>query len=232
MAACRASKVFRAVLAILLLVVVLVLCLVVAAGRPPPTGGAPPARPRRGPDPARSPHLVVDTLNLVHWRAGQDGDQRAAITPERIVETIDATAPTLKLRHVGRVVYVLKDRESRFNDDAARDAYRQAAIRNGVTICIAERYEDPPAGAKAGSEHSSRGRDDFYTCLLAQRYRCAVLTEDRLRDFSSFRGTVPPFHVVEYSYWRDLPQRDYIRPDAATFQRLRRPRTVRPSEYF
>jgi len=225
----------------LALVVLVIVCLLLAAWclgarAPAPAaalGGAlarvqGPAR-RRAPDPAQSPHIVVDTLNLTHWHLRGRG---AVLSPALIAETIDATAPALKLRHPGRVMYVLKDRESQFNDDAARAVYKDAASRNGVYVSAAERYPDPPAGAKASAEHSARGRDDFYMGVLAHRYRCAVLTADRLRDFGSFRATVQPFHVVEYAFWRDLPHREYVRPDAAAYSRMKKPRTIHPSAYF
>jgi hypothetical protein len=221
-----------AFLALLLLCLVLAaLCLAGGRGRgprAPPAGGAPPARPpRRGPDPARSPHLVVDTLNLTHWLRGP-----AALTPETIVETINEAAPTLKRRHPGNLIFVVKDRESQFNSDATRNLFKEAAERNKVTVAITERYLDPPAGAKPSAEHSARGRDDFYTSVLAFRLRCAVLTADRLRDFEEFRATVRPFHTIEYAFWRAQPHREYIRPDSRAYARLRRPATIDPSEYF
>ena len=131
------------------------------------------------------------------------------------------------------MLYVLKDRESRFIDAEARDAYKQAADRNRVTISVAERYLDPPAGPPPdAAAHSSRGRDDFYEAILAARYKCPVLTADRFHDFAKFREKIPPFHVVEYSYWRTAPFRDFIRPDAQAYARLRKPRTIHPMVYF
>ena len=100
---------------------------------------------RRGPDYTKSPHIVVDTLNLTHWLHAADREP-FTLTPAAIAETIDRTAAALLVRHTGRVMYVLKDRESQFNDEAARLVYRQAAERNGVYISVAERYPDPPKG--------------------------------------------------------------------------------------
>jgi hypothetical protein len=198
-----------------------------------------PARPRavaggapRGPDFAKSPHLIVDTLNLTHWLQSPAPAPGLALTPALIAATIDRTAPVLRARHPGRIIYVLKDRESRFNDGVAREVYREAAARNGVTICIAERYPDPPAGNKPTEEHSGRGRDDFYMAILAFRLRCAILTADRLRDFARFRATLPPFHVMEFTYWRPLPQRDFIKPESVAYARMRKPRLIHPEAYF
>jgi hypothetical protein len=213
--------------------VLLFLCLLAAAlcvggGRGRGRAGAAGGAARRGaPDPAKSPHLVVDTLNLAHYL--HPGEQ---MSPELIVSTIDRTAPTLKMRHPGRVMYVLKDRESQFNDDEARALYGGAARRNGVTVLLAERYPDPPAGVPLSAEHSARGRDDFLTAVLARQWHCAVLTEDRMKDFDRFRATIQPFYALEYHYWKESPNREFYRPESPAYARLKRPKMIRFSEYF
>jgi hypothetical protein len=226
----------------LLLVVLLVVAAMVVLARasrglaaPSPEAGATlifgAAGPRRGPDYAKSSHIVVDTLNLVHW-LGRASEPGRALTPDLIAEAIDRTAPALLKRHPGRVMYVLKDRESQFNDEAAREVYRRAAERNKVYVLLAERYSDPPKGVAESPEHSAQGRDDFFIALLAHRWRCAVLTEDRLRDFDRFRATVQPFHVYEFAFWRALPHREFVRPESPAYARLKKPRMVRYAEYF
>ncbi len=172
-----------------------------------------------------SPNLVVDTLNLAHWLAGE------ALNPERIVAAIDRTAAALKARHPGRVMYVLKDRDSEFNDAAAHALYHEAARRNGVYVIVAEQYRDPPRGPAASRAHSARGRDDFLMAVLAAKWRCPVLTEDRLRDFAEFRATLQPFHTYEFAYWRALPHQESYRPDSRAYARLRKPFAVRYADY-
>ena len=184
---------------------------------------------RRKLDYTKSPHIVIDTLNLTHWITPETDTK---ITPDKIVATIDATADILKNRHPGRVMYVMKDRDSRFNTQAARDLYKAAADRNKVYIYIAERYVDPPKGVTKSDEHSALGRDDFFIALLTRKWRCAALTEDWYRDFDSFRATLQPFHVYEFAFWRDGPYRDYIRPESEDYGKVRRPRMVRFSDYF
>ncbi|MFA6166482.1 MAG: hypothetical protein WC700_07705 [Gemmatimonadaceae bacterium] len=202
---------------VLAVLVLIVLALVLAARRRRGVvGGAPP----------RGEHVVVDTLNLAHWLQGpQSGQPR--LTAEAIVDAVDRTAPALKLRWPGRVMYVLKDRETALNDEGVRARLAEAAKRNGVYIIVAERYADPPSSAAAPAEHSSRGRDDFLMALLAHQWRCPVLTDDRLRDFDRFRATVSPFQYYEFAFWRELPAREFVRPDSPAHARLRRPRTLR-----
>jgi hypothetical protein len=221
-------------LVVLLVVAAMVVLACARRGLAAPSGatlifGA--AGPRRGADYAKSSHIVVDTLNLAHW-LGRASGQGRALTPDLIAEAIDRTAPALLKRHPGRVMYVLKDRESQFNDEAAREVYRRAAERNKVYVLLAERYSDPPKGVAESPEHSAQGRDDFFIALLAHRWRCAVLTEDRLRDFDRFRATVQPFHVYEFAFWRALPHHEFVRPESPAYVRLKKPRMVRYAEYF
>jgi len=187
------------------------------------------ARPTSRPSARVSPHLIIDTLNLAHWLRLQDSRSQSSrpLSTEEITSAIDTTAAQLKRRCAGTVVYVLKDQESRLNDAAVRAAYQAAAERNRVHIACAERTDwAQPAPATDNKAHATRGRDDFYMCLQASRYRCAVATEDRLRDFGELRAEVAPFHTVTFVYWRATPERDFIRPASPAYARLRRPCTI------
>lgn len=207
-----------------LVVICAILCGIAVATARTHTGGAD----SRQSASARSPHVVVDTLNLAHWLGRGDG-------PVSVAEAVDSTAPTLRKKWPGRIMYVTKDRESSqptIDSRAAQHAeYAAIAERNRVYLYSVEKYQDPPASsaetnaAIAAAEHTSRGRDDYYTAELARRWKCPVLTEDRMRDFDRFRTAIPPFQVWEFDFARTQPSRDFIRPsDAAP---LRRPRAVR-----
>jgi hypothetical protein len=177
---------------------------------------------------------VVDTLNLVRWWG------EPATTADAIIRVIDATAPLLRRRFPGELFYVLKDRDSLLNTPELRARYQAAAERNRVRIAVAEKYADPPragpadlgAGVAADSvelrrrEHAERGRDDFYAALLAHRWRCPVITADRLRDFDLFRSELEPFQVWEFSYQRSRPERDFIRPRSGAYTQLPKPRRL------
>ena len=174
-------------------------------------------------------HLVVDTLNLAHWLRSSKSNkihQTKPIDTKEIISAIDETAPILR-RQYKEVIYVLKDQEAGvFNSQTAVRADLQAtAERNRVQIAMAEQSDFD--SVSKNKTHSSRGRDDFYMCLLAKKYRSAVATEDRLRDFDEFRQTVAPFHTVNFVYWRALPERDFIRPSSSTYERLKKPHLVK-----
>lgn len=225
---CRADAPRRplmAIICVVLLLVCILLAFAVASTAGGVLGGA--AR-RRAPPPDQ--HIVVDTLNLSHYLFTTQ-KKPVQMSTSVIVDTIAKTANILRKRFPGRVMYVTKDRESTLNDPSTRKAYAAAARDHSVYIEAVERYEQPPARAGRRSEaHSARGRDDFYLALLSKKYRCSVLTEDRFRDFDAFRSTVDPFHVYEYSYWKDIPDRDYIDPRSAAYRGLKRPHAIRYME--
>ena len=204
-------------------------------------GGSPRTRThmRTRPQPGRPRHLVVDGLNLIHWlhaRARGPHSPRARavdLGPAAVTAAIAETAPLFRkaLRDpYGLLIYVIKDRDGTLNDSAVRAAYQAAAEKYRVEITSVEQDTEGIAalcGTAAARSHAARGRDDFYTCLLAQRYRCPVASEDRLRDFEEFRAQVPPFRTVSFTRASALPANDYIRPSDSAYRRLKRPRMLR-----
>lgn len=217
----------RALLWVVLLICLIVLALILSSGGfarlRGARGGA--VKKRTVQPPA---HIVVDTLNLAHWIHGKALKSAGALNTARIIDTIDRTAPIVRVAYPGRVMYVVKDRESVLNDPDTRVAYADAATRNKVYINVVERYD--LEAAKQPESHSARGRDDLYMAMLARQWKCPVLTEDRFRDFDKFREDVGPFHVYEFAYWRALPAREYVRPSA--LRALKKPFAVRYAQLF
>jgi hypothetical protein len=84
-------------------------------------------------------------------------------------------------------------------------------------------------GRKGG--HSARGRDDFLAALLAWRWKCGILTQDRMNDFDEFRSSVPPYYAWEHAFWRDRPNREYIDPRSSAYARVRKPCRIDYDEY-
>lgn len=175
----------------------------------------------------KSPHIIIDLLNLTYWL-----NNKKSITQEMIIEAVDKTSSELLKHHEGRVMYVLKDRESLFNDNSLREIYKQTANRNGVYIYMVERYQEPVKGVALSTKHSSLGRDDMFIAILAQRWKCEVLTEDRLRDFNEFRTTIQPFHVYEFAFWRQLHYLEFIRPESSSYILLKKPRTIKFNKFL
>jgi hypothetical protein len=215
---------------VVILLLALAICAVNASSHGH-VGGAKTPRVARPP----SGSVVVDALNLTHWLRDET---RAAIPDGEVGEMIGATAPLLKKKFRGRVIYVVKDRETAHNAPATRELYAAAARENQVHVVVVERYHTaaaPRAAPLARAQtrpHSARARDDFMMAVLAQRWRCPVLTADKLRDFAEFRGALEPFYTFEYSYWDVLPTHEYINPASTAYSRLKKPRTLDPSAVF
>ena len=184
--------------------------------------GRPPTRKERA---LQSKNLVVDTLNLTHWLKRRTSLKTVDLCD--IIAAIDETAPVLRKRYTGRVIFVTKDRETRVEKEAlvrARKLYQATARRNGVYINIVERL---PGDAKSSKSHAAFGRDDFYLIMLAWKLNCPVLSRDRFRDLCDMKtGHLDKFHVYAYSPVKDLPDRDYVNPAAAEFSLMRRPALI------
>lgn len=176
--------------------------------------------------------IIVDTLNLTHWLHTGELGKKVPLTIDHIVATIDTSAPILKQKYPGRIMYVVKDRESTLNTEEIRSKLQNAAKRNDVHVYVVERYEKE-SSRKSAHVHSAFGRDDLYMGFLARGCRCPVLTEDRFRDFDTLRRDVNPFHVTKFMFWKEgSPEKDYINPLSANFRTLKKPRAVRYDTVF
>lgn len=214
-----------AMAALLLIICVLLAAVVAHAAMRGVLGGA-----ARRPAVSKPPpqHIVVDTLNLAHWlfTTRKNPVQMSTAT---IVDTVAKTAGIIRKQFPGRVMYVVKDRESSLSDPETRKAYAAAARDHSVYIEAVEQYEDPPGGdqRRRRESHAARGRDDMYAAILAKKYKCSVLTEDRFRDFDQFRKDIMPFLVYEYSFYKDLPDKDYVNPQSGAYRLLKKPFAIR-----
>jgi len=216
-----------AAFALLLLVVVAALALRERAARSA-SGGAETPRKKKA---NGSGNVVVDTLNLTHWlvgralageRQGEARGRKKQVSQCDVVDAIERTAPLLKRRFPGEVIYVVKDRDSVPNDERTRVVYATVARRCGVSVHLTERTGDARAAWQPGGSgtrtHQVGGRDDFYMGLLAWKYRCGVLTEDRMRDFQELKREVDPFRVHTIDHWKLPP---YSASSVGIVERLR-----------
>ena len=178
-----------------------------------------------------SGNVVVDTLNLVHWLKRRTPLKAMGLCD--IIAAIELTAPLLRKRFSGRIIFVTKDRESRMEKEMAaraRALYQITACQNGVFINVVERLPGPASGV---ASHAALGRDDFYLIMLAWRLNCPVLSRDRFRDLVEMKtGHLDKFQVYAFSPFKNFPERDFVNPAAAEFARMRRPTTVDFTDVF
>ena len=66
--------------------------------------------------------IVIDTLNLVSFLMNGPAN-----TQEKIIAGISYAIPILKQKYPGRLMFVLKDANSRFNTSEIRDSYKELA---------------------------------------------------------------------------------------------------------
>jgi hypothetical protein len=171
-------------------------------------------------------NIIVDTLNVTYWLKKADN-----IVLNDILNTIDYYSAILRKKYTGKVIFVVKDKDYKYNDKSTRDLYQLSAVKNRVSIFIAEKYEDLPYSTErigAVESHSTHGRDDFLMGLLANKYHSPVITFDNFADFHKFRSDIPPFHVTEYNHWKTLPEKMYVKPNSTAYSHLKRPRTIKP----
>lgn len=168
-------------------------------------------------------HIVVDTLNLAHWYA-----QKKKIESADIVRAITRTAPALRKRYAGEVVYVLKDSDSGRGGGVD---YEALARREKIQIVLV--LKDAPASSadfrrptQDAAAHSARGRDDFAVGMLAWKLRCRALTNDGMRDFEDVKKNARPF-IMRTLHWARRPTQVHITPHMVE---VRRPRRLRFSD--
>lgn len=175
-------------------------------------------------------HIVVDTLNLTHWLNPDD----KKISIDKIIAAISLTSPKLKLKYKGKVMYVLKDKDGEFNTPEIRELYADCAEQNGVYIYLTERYVDEPNTTIRvdKKDHSKYGRDDFFIILLAHRHFCPILSNDNMRDYKNFRTKIKPFQVFEYTYWKKIPNREFVKPESRLYSGLRKRKILKFKSVF
>ena len=180
-----------------------------------------------------SENVVVDALNLTHWL---QKDPSARIGTRDILAAIRKTAPVLRQRFPGRVVYVTKNRETPVEKKKAaaiREQYQEIAKRYNIYVSLVERTPSRDLSPSVPHHHAALGRDDFYMIYLARKYGCSVLTRDRFRDLASMKmGHLDRFHVYTYLPFRGWPERDYVNPSAPELRRLKRPATIDYTDVF
>ena len=162
--------------------------------------------------------IVVDTLNICHFLYNK-------INEDNIVSTINrVTKWWTKNNNNTRVMFVLKDSTNTAMTEMFKKTLIETIKLNRCYLYLCELIKHE----KVNDIHSSLGRDDFICAFLAKKYNCAVLTNDKLRDFSKLKQFVTPFLLSEISFATDRVISTLIKPTADAFKGkwLRKPKII------
>ena len=167
-------------------------------------------------------HIIIDTLNVVGG---------GKLNDEIILNTIVTTTKSIRSKKLvkDRIMFVLKrdfDSESILDNNKIYNMYLDVARANKIYIYVICKYDDPPDILSRKDSHSSKGYDDFYCLILSRKWRCPVMTNDKLRDFREFKDALNPFQVAEINYWRDYKNIDYVMPNSYSYKHILKPQLV------
>ena len=170
--------------------------------------------------------LIVDTLNILHYIGLKPNDKS-------IRRTIEKTLPIIREKYSGHIFYVVKDRDTAFISEETKSMYEELANKHKITIASVEKYKKQPnaddlVADKKNKDHAAKGRDDFYTLFLANKYNCWVLTNDRYVDAGDFKRNLIPFHVYVYTYFKKRPEHVIIEPKGERLK-LSKTRRIKPA---
>lgn len=152
--------------------------------------------------------VVIDTLNVCHSLYG-------SISEDNIILTITFMSNYCHDRYRGRVMFVLKDATNTPMNISFKERLAQLCkvVRCYMYICERIDRNDPY------DSHQSLGRDDFMCAVIAKRYHCPVISNDKMRDFAALKRQVPPFYLTEFSFVNDRVETNYINPQAEIYMK-------------
>lgn len=163
-------------------------------------------------------HIIIDGLNLLyhHFKPNNPLVNNKPIVP--INTMMKSVVPKLVEKFDGRIMFVFKNKEN--TPFESINDYKKLANKWQIYIYLCQDY--PSSVYKS---HSSMGRDDFYSAVLARYHKCRILTYDKFNDFSSFVQDVDPFSVYIINPDIREPHR-LINVDASLYRdELYKPRT-------
>lgn len=177
--------------------------------------------------------IVVDTLNMTHEicstkSTSTKSDKKYKISHADILKTIKTV--TNKLRpQIKKIMFVTKVKEyADSSSEGVRESFEKLSKELNVDIYLTEKLDNP----KKSTSHASIGRDDFYTILMAWKYRCPVLGQDYYKDLRDMKfGEMDSFFVRKYLPFKKFEEKDYINPTAQEYKRIHRPRVIRWEEF-
>jgi hypothetical protein len=157
--------------------------------------------------------IVVDTLNIIYFIYNYHN--YSVITNDTICIGIEYITKKLKKYFPGRIMFIIKDKNTLLNNSKIRDKYKELSKKLKIYIYIAEKYNShnapswkKPTWVKSSGEsadiHSTESRDDLAAILLSKKYKCPILSNDNYSDNYEYRATIPPFKLLEYNWYSSI----------------------------
>jgi hypothetical protein len=157
----------------------------------------------------------------MYWKGIRGGINSA------FVDLVNITTPALKSVYSEKIFFVIK------NISIEPATLQQLCDNLRICIAVTYDYDDPPRGVEKNNTHSALGKDDLYMILLAQKYNCPILSNDKYRDIELLKTKIQPYKVTTYNYWA-RPIEDWVRPEIKEYKKIRRSkiRTITPDKFF
>ena len=155
--------------------------------------------------------IAIDTLNIISFI-----NNKPVHNQNEIITGIKYITPIIKKKYSGRIMFILKDKNTKLNTPEIRENYKKLAHELKIFIYITENYKGPTWKLEKRfdpSIHSQNARDDLYLLILANQFKCPVITSDNFRDILEFKGTIAPFKILIYDCFTiKQPIEDFIMP--------------------
>lgn len=169
-------------------------------------------------------HVIVDTLNLCHWAYNK-------ISRELIVTVIKKASLVLRKLYDDRIMFVFKDRDHGYFDPSDSKFFDALAKETKTYIYVVEKSPLHPDDGK-NKDHWAKGRDDLYISMLAKKWKCSVLSEDRYHGIKEGKVHVKPFYVDVHNYWKADIEREFYKPELFHTMSFKRPKRIPFDEVF
>lgn len=167
----------------------------------------------------KSPNIIVDTLNIVHWI----GFKKVNI--ENIKTGINFINPQINKKHPGKKIYVIKDPDHSSYSDKEKNELREFSKDKKITIILAEKLESKNIREVL---HQTKGRDDFTLILLADKYQFPILTNDRLKDLNELSLMLPIFRMITMD--QHEIKKEIINPERYQAKKFMSPARILPDD--
>jgi hypothetical protein len=162
-----------------------------------------------------NPCIVVDLLNYI----GKN------VTRTKILDSIQELNTILKQKGFTEIFFVLKTKDG-VSTDLDSFYLELDNLSNNLNVNIDVCYNYDNVEIKY-TDHTSKGRDDFYCVYLAYKHKCKILTNDSMSDYAKARS-IPQF-VVRVKRRQQRPTTDVMQ---TKLMKIRKPRIINFNKYI